>query len=227
MYFVSSQQLKPVNSNEYGRRSSRSGSMVSPPDHTTTSTNVPTGTLRLLDDVDEHTILTATAIDDSYTIRMSASNSSSSFDTPPDTLPPVPPRIMKHKKHSLLDTSLTSSSVVAPSLAMSQFTQSSAMSFENNFVHSDSLKNASKQAIASMRTSPPLLLPPPLKNVSIENSVSAQPEVCSFTCSLLCSSPCCLDRHFATSHFFCFGFYFENIYMLWAQPASSRHCIDK
>lgn len=173
---LSSQQLKPVNSNEYGRRSSRSGSMVSPPDHKT-PTNVPVGTLCFVEDDDEHTILTATETDDSYTIRMSASNSSTStsFDTPPDTLPPVPPRVMKHKKHLVLDTSLTSS--VAP-LPLAAFTQSSPMSFENNFVHSDSLKNASK-TIASMRTTPPLLLPPPLKNVSVANNVTAESEVCS------------------------------------------------
>lgn len=152
---------------------------MSPPDHKT-PTNVPVGTLCFLEDDDEHTILTATATDDSYTIRMSASNSSTSFDTLPDTLPPVPPRIMKHKKHLVLDTSLTSR--VAPS-PLGAFTQSSAMSFENNFVHSDSLKNASK-TIASMRTTPPLLLPPPLKNVSVAKSVSAESEVCSL-CSLL------------------------------------------
>lgn len=168
---LSSSQLKPVNSNEYGRRSSRSGSMVNTPDHKIAS-NVPIGTLCLLDDVDEHTILTATSIDDSYTIRMSPSNSSSSFDTPPDTLPPVPPRILKHKKHSILDTTSLSSSIAPPSM----LTQSSPMSFENNFVHSDSLKNVSK-SIASMRTTPPLLLPPPLQN-AVAKCVSVESEVC-------------------------------------------------
>lgn len=158
--------------------------MVNTPDHKPVAANVPVGALCLLDDVDEHTILTATATDDSYTIRMSASNSSLSFDTPPDTLPPVPPRIMKHKKHSLLDTSLTSS--IAPS-PMSAFTQS----FENNFVGRPP-KNTS-QSIAAMRTSPPLLLPPPLKNIAVANSVSAGTEVCPCDhCLCHCIVLCCL-----------------------------------
>lgn len=196
--FVISQQLKPVNSNEYGRRSSRSGSMVNLPDHNSIVNNVPVGTLCLLDDVDEHTILTATAIDDSYTIRMSASNSSSSFDTPPDTLPPVPPRIMKHKKHSQLDTSLTSS--VAP-LPLATLTQPSPMSFESNFVHSDSLKIASK-TIASMRTTPPLLLPPPLKNLSAANNGSPESEVrACVSCVLFHSTLCSLASNFVVLFF--------------------------
>lgn len=80
-------QLKPVNSMEYARRSSRSGSLVNTPDHQAKASTIPTGTLFSLDDdAGESSYLEAR--NDS-----SASNSTCSFDAPPDVLPPVPPRI--------------------------------------------------------------------------------------------------------------------------------------
>lgn len=56
------------------RRSSRSGSLVSTPDHQ--SKTMPVGTLFSLDDVAEPSI----------ELDSSVSNSSSSFDTPPDVM---------------------------------------------------------------------------------------------------------------------------------------------
>ncbi|XP_055317584.1 DENN domain-containing protein 1A isoform X3 [Sitodiplosis mosellana] len=78
--------LKPVNSTE-NRRSSRSGSLVNTPDHQAKSSTIPPGTLFPLDDVGESSPYLEARNDSS------ASNSTCSFDAPPDVLPPVPPRI--------------------------------------------------------------------------------------------------------------------------------------
>lgn len=80
--------MKPVNSLEHKRRSSRSGSLVNTPDHhqPVQSSNVPVDKLFSFDDSSGETSNYLEANDSS------ATNSSSSFDAPPD-VPPVPPRI--------------------------------------------------------------------------------------------------------------------------------------
>lgn len=71
---------------EHNRRSSRSGSLVNTPDHQPIQPNVPVGKLFSFDDSGGETSNYLEANDSS------ATNSSCSFDAPPD-VPPVPPRI--------------------------------------------------------------------------------------------------------------------------------------
>lgn len=77
--------MKPVNSLEHNRRSSRSGSLINTPDHQPMQSNVPVGKLCSFDDSSGETSNYLEANDSSAT-------SSCSFDALPDA-PPVPPRI--------------------------------------------------------------------------------------------------------------------------------------
>lgn len=72
---------------EHNRRSSRSGSLINTPDHQPIQAHVPVGKLFSFDDSSGETSNYLGANDSS------ATNSSCSFDAPPDA-PPVPPRIV-------------------------------------------------------------------------------------------------------------------------------------
>lgn len=161
--------------------------MVNTPDHK--SVNVPVGNLCLLDDIDEPP-------DESYPNNTSASsNSSSSFDIPPDASPPVPPRVVNAAP---LPKNQTGSQTVEPllmidsnnmatlpppipnkpktfdPLSSTSKRSSSAMSFENNFVHTDSFSSAKN--VSTVRGTPPLIKPPPAL-AQIAKSACTEPEV--------------------------------------------------
>ncbi|XP_031630158.1 uncharacterized protein LOC116345160 isoform X2 [Contarinia nasturtii] len=172
--------LKPVNSTEYTRRSSRSGSLVNTPDHQhynlTTKPNVPVGS----DDVGESSNYYLEARNDS-----SASNSTSnSFDVPPDVLPPVPPRITNPPPRSnriatsehliIIDTddhtdaapvpvarTKTKSATVAAAVntSSSQSHANYRIGFENNFVQNINSLNLQNKNNVNRSTS--LIEPPP------------------------------------------------------------------
>lgn len=84
---------------ENRRRSSRSGSLVNTPDHQPRQVNVPTGKLFSLGDDDD-------GCESSNYLEAndsSATNSSCSFDAPPD-VPPVPPRILNPPRSGRIAT---------------------------------------------------------------------------------------------------------------------------
>lgn len=99
--------------------------------------NVPTGTLFSLGDMCESSNYLE-AIDSS------ATNSTCSFDNPPDVLPPVPPRLANPPRHNrisandhliIIDTDDTDSAPVPLARTKPKLqTAKPRMSFENNFV---------------------------------------------------------------------------------------------
>lgn len=171
-------QLKPVNSVEYTRRSSRSGSLVSTPDHQPKNASVPVGTLFLLDDLIEP------SMNDSETKDISASNSLSNFDTPPDTLPPIPPRLSNPPRNSRKEQLVifdeddsnaappipvarskpkshqAASASMSPIISSPQSFAQCRMLFENNFVQNNTNTfNAMQKSVT-----PPLIEPPTLNS---------------------------------------------------------------
>lgn len=108
-----------MNSSEHRRRSSRSGSLVTP-DQQGKSSSVPVGNLFSLDDSGESTNYLEATNDSSGT------NSICSFDAPPDVSPPIPPRtanppprnhrIAANEHLIIIDTDDTTDSVPVPAI---------------------------------------------------------------------------------------------------------------
>lgn len=175
-------QLKPVNSTEYTRRSSRSGSLVNTPDHQLKSSTIPTSAFFSLNDVGESSNYLEAKNDSS------ASNSTCSFDAPPDVLPPVPPRLTnpppsRHNRIAssehliIIDTDdqvdtvpvpavrtkIKSTQPPPPPMTNNTVTKPSAMDnrigFENNFVQTTNTLNLKKSNVVANRVS--LIEPPP------------------------------------------------------------------
>lgn len=165
---------------EYTRRSSRSGSLVNTPDHQAKSATIPTGTLFSLDDDVGESSHYLEARNDS-----SASNSTCSFDAPPDVLPPVPPRVtnppprnnrIATSEHLIIidtddqidtapipvarRTKTATQSPPPPPPPHTKALLSNRIGFENNFVQNTNSLNLKKNNTV-MNRSESLIEPPP------------------------------------------------------------------
>lgn len=136
--------MKPVNSTDY-RRSSRSGSLVHTPDHQAKPSNVRAETMFYLGGERESSNYL-----DPIANESSTTNSSNSFDAPPDALPPIPPRILNPPRNSriandhliIIDTDDVTDTVPVPVPVARMKTKSmtpstvvqNRFSFENDFV---------------------------------------------------------------------------------------------
>lgn len=197
--------MKPVNSTEYKRRSSRSGSLVNTPDHQTKHSIVPVGHLFALDNVGE----TSGYLEANDS---SATNSTCSFDAPPDQVPPVPPRITNPPRNPRLTTSDhliiidTDDTTDMPPVPVARtktkfYTSMSAptpppppnrhpnfnIGFENNFVLNANSLNIQKNN--GVGRAPPFIEPPPLNhklNMTNESKTS-EVRISSFHFSFNCT----------------------------------------
>lgn len=167
---------------EHKRRSSRSGSLVNTPNHQPKQMNVPVGTLFSLDDAGE----TSSYLEANDS---SATNSTCSFDAPPD-VPPVPPRITNPPPRNtriadsehliIIDTDINTDTVPIPAArakAASKMQINNTMTtataakppifnrnagFENSFVSNINSLNIQKNDSGMNRArATPHIVPPP------------------------------------------------------------------
>lgn len=158
------------------RRSSRSGSLVNTPDHQAKSSTVPIGTLFSLDDVGESSNYLEARNDSS------ASNSTCSFDAPPDVLPPaVPPRITNPPPRNnriatsehliIIDTddqvdvapvpvARTKTKPTMTNNSVPKLAANNRIGFENNFVQNANSLNLKKNNVVVNRTKSAIIEPP-------------------------------------------------------------------
>lgn len=145
-------QLKPSNSSDYGRRSSRSGSLVNTPDHKPLHNQL----LSAQDDADN-----------AYRIRTPESSTSSygsGFDTPPSTSPPVPPRTYNPPSHRRTSNTLLiidTDEQLPPPIPQKPNHSKIIDPFDNHNVNSQK-RNAN--VTVKSRATPPLLIPPTMIN---------------------------------------------------------------